>query len=157
MPVDVSTARRLAKGQAAQIASLTPQVMPWQPVGLSSPVVLEVGEDDKRLVARLSGDTHLLLEIGDPELDLVLRFRAHALMQALETRALTGIIDLTPGIRSLQIHYQPETLSLEALLETVAGLWQDVCGQASLDVPSRVVWLPLSGTIRRARRPSTNT
>jgi urea carboxylase len=144
MPVEVSTARRLAQGQAAQIASLTPQVMPWQPVGLSSPVVLEVGEDDKRLVARLSGDTHLLLEIGDPELDLVLRFRAHALMQALETRALTGIIDLTPGIRSLQIHYQPETLSLEALLETVAGLWQDVCGQASLDVPSRVVWLPLS-------------
>lgn len=144
MPVDVSTARRLAQGQAAQIASLTPQVMPWQPVGLSSPVVLEVGEDDKRLVARLSGDTHLLLEIGDPELDLVLRFRAHALMQALETRALTGIIDLTPGIRSLQIHYQPETLSLEALLETVAGLWQDVCRQASLDVPSRVVWLPLS-------------
>lgn len=144
MPVDVSTARRLVQGQAAQIASLTPQVMPWQPVGLSSPVVLEVGEDDKRLVARLSGDTHLLLEIGDPELDLVLRFRAHALMQALETRALTGIIDLTPGIRSLQIHYQPETLSLEALLETVAGLWQDVCGQASLDVPSRVVWLPLS-------------
>ncbi|MEY7148534.1 urea carboxylase [Enterobacter cloacae] len=144
MPVDVSTARRLVQGQAAQIASLTPQVMPWQPVGLSSPVVLEVGEDDKRLVARLSGDTHLLLEIGDPELDLVLRFRAHALMQALETRALTGIIDLTPGIRSLQVHYQPETLSLEALLETVAGLWQDVCGQASLDVPSRVVWLPLS-------------
>ncbi|MEO3321119.1 urea carboxylase [Enterobacter cloacae] len=144
MPVDVSTARRLAQGQAAQIASLTPQVMPWQPVGLSSPVVLEVGEDDKRLVARLSGDTHLLLEIGDPELDLVLRFRAHALMQALETRALTGIIDLTPGIRSLQVHYQPETLSLEALLETVAGLWQDVCRQASLDVPSRVVWLPLS-------------
>ena len=144
MPVDVSTARRLVQGQAAQIASLTPQVMPWQPVGLSSPVVLEVGEDDKRLVARLSGDTHLLLEIGEPELDLVLRFRAHALMQALETRALTGIIDLTPGIRSLQIHYQPETLSLEALLETVAGLWQDVCGQASLDVPSRVVWLPLS-------------
>ena len=43
MPVDVSTARRLAQGQAAQIASLTPQVMPWQPVGLSSPVVLEVG------------------------------------------------------------------------------------------------------------------
>lgn len=144
MPVDVSTARRLAQGQAAQIATLKPQVIPWQPVGLSSPLVLDVGEDDKRLVARLSGDTHLLLEIGDPELDLVLRFRAHALMQALETRALTGIIDLTPGIRSLQIHYQPETLSLEALLETVAGLWQDVCGQDSLDVPSRVVWLPLS-------------
>jgi urea carboxylase len=42
-------------------------------------------------VARLSGDTHLLLEIGEPELDLVLRFRGHALMQALESRALEGL------------------------------------------------------------------
>ena len=44
---------------------------------------------------------HLLLEIGQPELDLVLRFRGHALMQALEAKRLDGVIDLTPGIRSL--------------------------------------------------------
>ena len=53
---------------------------------LTSPIVLDIGEADKRLVARLSGDTHLLLEIGQPELDLVLRFRGHALMQALEAK-----------------------------------------------------------------------
>lgn len=144
VPVDIATARRLAQAQEREIASLTSQITPWQPAGLPSPVVLDCGERDKRLVARLSGDTHLLLEIGDPELDLVLRFRAHALMQALEARALTGVIDLTPGIRSLQIHYQPEALSLATLLDAVAGLWQSVCEQGSLEVPSRVVWLPLS-------------
>ncbi len=111
---------------------------------LTSPIVLDLGEGDKRLVARLSGDTHLLLEIGAPELDLVLRFRAHALMQALEAQALEGVIDLTPGIRSLQVHYQPETLPLEALLETVAGLWDGVCAAGDLKVPSRIVHLPLS-------------
>ncbi|MDH4567025.1 urea carboxylase [Pseudomonas sp. BN414] len=111
---------------------------------LTSPVVLDLGEADKRLVARLSGDTHLLLEIGAPELDLVLRFRAHALMQALEAEALDGVIDLTPGIRSLQVHYQPETLPLEVLLETVAGLWDGVCAAGDLKVPSRIVHLPLS-------------
>jgi urea carboxylase len=74
----------------------------------------------------------------------VLRFRAHALMQALESRALNGVIDLTPGIRSLQVHYQPETLSLASLLDVVAGLWQSVCEREDLDVPSRIVWLPLS-------------
>jgi urea carboxylase len=63
------------------------------------------GEADKRLVARLSGDTHLLLEAGEPELDLVLRFRIHALMQALEAQSRDGAIDITPGIRSLQIHF----------------------------------------------------
>ncbi|MHC5348715.1 urea carboxylase [Metapseudomonas furukawaii] len=111
---------------------------------LTSPVVLDLGEGDKRLVARLSGDTHLLLEIGAAELDLVLRFRAHALMQALEAEALAGVIDLTPGIRSLQVHYQPETLSLERLLAVVTGLWDGVCAAQDLAVPSRIVHLPLS-------------
>ncbi|MCW1244152.1 carboxyltransferase domain-containing protein, partial [Pseudomonas sp. SAICEU22] len=111
---------------------------------LVSPVVLDIGQDDTRLVARLSGDTHLLLEIGAPELDLVLRFRAHALMQALEQKHLRGVIDLTPGIRSLQVHYQPEQLPLADLLAIVAGEWDAVCAAQDLQVPSRIVHLPLS-------------
>ena len=109
-----------------------------------SPVVLDIGQEDTRLVARLSGDTHLLLEIGAPELDLVLRFRAHALMQALESKHLHGVIDLTPGIRSLQVHYQPEQLPLADLLGIVAGEWDAVCAAKDLQVPSRIVHLPLS-------------
>ncbi|WP_433767161.1 urea carboxylase [Pseudomonas putida] len=112
--------------------------------GIVSPVVLDIGQDDTRLVARLSGDTHLLLEIGAPELDLVLRFRAHALMQALESKHLHGVIDLTPGIRSLQVHYQPEQLPLADLLGIVAGEWDAVCAARDLQVPSRIVHLPLS-------------
>ncbi|MCV4263290.1 urea carboxylase [Pseudomonas capsici] len=113
-------------------------------VSLASPVVLDIGQDEKRLVARLSGDTHVLLEIGAPELDLVLRFRGHALMQALEKKALPGVIDLTPGIRSLQVHYQPEQLPLGQLLDIVAGEWDAVCAAGDLQVPSRIVHLPLS-------------
>lgn len=114
------------------------------PTELKSPVVLDIGQDDTRLVARLSGDTHLLLEIGAPELDLVLRFRGHALMQALEAKQLHGVIDLTPGIRSLQVHYQPEQLTLAQLLDIVAGEWDAVCAAKDLQVPSRIVHLPLS-------------
>ena len=65
-------------------------------------------------------------------------------MQALTSRALDGVIDLTPGIRSLQVHYQPETLALSRLLSMIEALWADVCQREDLDVPSRVVWLPLS-------------
>ncbi|WP_122665456.1 urea carboxylase [Pseudomonas viridiflava] len=114
------------------------------PFQLTSPIVLDIGADDTRLVARLSGDTHLLLEIGAPELDLVLRFRGHALMQALEAKHLQGVIDLTPGIRSLQVHYQPERLPLAQLLDIVAGEWDAVCATKDLQVPSRIVHLPLS-------------
>ncbi|MEE4997691.1 urea carboxylase [Pseudomonas alliivorans] len=111
---------------------------------LQSPIITDIGQDDKRLVARLSGDTHLLLEIGAPELDLVLRLRGHALMLALEAKALPGVIDLTPGIRSLQVHYRPAQLPLRQLLEIVAGEWDAVCAAKDLQVASRIVHLPLS-------------
>jgi len=111
---------------------------------LQSPVILDIGHDDTRLVARVSGDTHVLLEIGAPELDLVLRLRGHALMLALEAKALPGVIDLTPGIRSLQVHYRPEQLALKTLLDMVAGEWDAVCAAKDLHVASRIVHLPLS-------------
>jgi urea carboxylase len=144
VPVDLATARQLAEARSAETAALAPVETAWQPAPLASPVVLDVGTGGKRLVARLSGDTHLLLEVGPPELDLVLRFRAHALMQALEAKGLAGVIDLTPGIRSLQAHYQPRVLPLARLLELIAGEWERVCEARDLAVPSRTVHLPLS-------------
>jgi urea carboxylase len=172
VPVDIATARELAKARDTEVSKLalvsplplagegpgervlenaqspSPQPSPINGRGsrsvLASPIVLDLGQADTRLVARLSGDTHLLLEIGQPELDLVLRFRGHALMQALEAKQLDGVIDLTPGIRSLQVHYQPETLALQTLLDIVAGEWDAVCAARDLKVPSRIVHLPLS-------------
>ena len=144
VPVSIDTARLLAHARAQELASLAPVNINWHPEPLASPVVMETGDGDKRLVARLAGDTHLLLEIGDAELDLVLRFRGHGLMQALEALALPGVIDLTPGIRSLQIHYQPDAMPLATLLKTVTAAWYGVCQQEDLQVPSRIVWLPLS-------------
>ena len=150
--VDLPTARRLAEGRRAELATLSHQAIAWQPAPLTSPVVMTCGEADKRLVARLSGDTHLLLEAGEPELDLVLRFRIHALMQALEAQSRDGAIDITPGIRSLQIHFQPETLPLETLLAWVRGEWSTVCLSDDLQVPTRVVHLPLSWDDPACRR-----
>jgi len=144
VPVNIDTARALAKARQAEVAGLQAVAVDWHPIPLEPPVVLDIGSQDKRLVARLSGDTHLLLEIGAPELDLILRFRGHALMQALEAKQLDGVIDLTPGIRSLQVHYQPETLSLARLLAAVIGEWDAVCNATDLRVPSRIVHLPLS-------------
>ncbi|BEV17825.1 urea carboxylase [Herbaspirillum sp. DW155] len=144
VPVDVATARRIALAAHAAVASLQPQPVTWTPAALTSPIVLDLGQDERRLVARLSGDANLLLEVGSPQLDLVLRFRVHALIAALEEQALPGVIDLTPGIRSLQVHYQPEALPLSTLLQTISGLWDAVCARENLTVSSRIVHLPLS-------------
>ncbi|MFM0754174.1 urea carboxylase [Paraburkholderia strydomiana] len=146
VPVEIGHAREAARERIRELESL--EIVQYAPVerrsSLTSPIVLDSGAADERLVARLSGDTHLLLEIGPPELDLVSRFRGHALMQALEAKALPGVIDLTPGIRSLQIHYRPEDLSLAQLLGIVGEAWEQVLLMKDLRVPSRVVHIPLS-------------
>ena len=144
VPVSLKTARQLAQSQDMEIDTLQAIDNEWQPAALNSPIVMNCGEGDKRLIARVSGDTHLLLEAGEPELDLVLRFRIHALMQALERASRPGVVDLTPGIRSLQVHFEPETLALDALLAWVRDEWHSVCESDDLQVPTRVVHLPLS-------------
>jgi urea carboxylase len=54
------------------------------------------------------------IEYGPLVLDLNLRFRARA--DDLAPRASTaGIVDLTPGIRSLQVHFDDRVLPLRRL------------------------------------------
>ena len=93
---------------------------------------------------RQSGNASLLVEYGDPVLDLALRFRIHLLHQAIEAAKLPGIIDLTPGIRALQIHHDPATLPLPTLMATLADIETTLPDAATVTVPSRTIHLPLS-------------
>ena len=62
------------------------------------------------------------------------------------------LIDLTPGIRSLQIHYDGTALSRTRLLGLLAEIEQSLPPAEAVTVPSRIVHLPLSaGTIRDAQ------
>ena len=93
---------------------------------------------------RRASDKYLLVEYGPLVLDLALRFRVHALMQWLEAKHLHGIIDLTPGIRSLQIHYDSRVLPLADLMETLLQAESELPDVDAIEVPSRIVHLPLS-------------
>jgi urea carboxylase len=93
---------------------------------------------------RRAGDCNVLVEYGEQSLDLELRFRVHALMNALQELRLPGIIDLTPGIRSLQVHHDPDALPLNRLLDVLERAEATLPANDDLIVPSRIVHLPLS-------------
>jgi urea carboxylase len=93
---------------------------------------------------RRSGDDNLLVEYGPMHLDLGLRMRVHALAESLAARDLPGIVDLTPGIRSLQVHLDPAVLSQATLLAELRRAEETLPPADELVVPSRVVHLPLS-------------
>ena len=103
--------------------------------------------DGVEVVYRRAGEANVLVEFGELKLDIALRFRVHAFMTRLqawrEAGRLPGVIDLTPGIRSLQVHFDPLRLTLPVLMERLLEAQQDFSAD-DVEVPSRTVWLPLS-------------
>jgi urea carboxylase len=95
------------------------------------------------VVCRADGDRYLLVEYGPNVLDLNLRFRVHALEGQIKLAGLRGIIDITPGVRSLHIHYDSR-LHREELLEALDACERRIPGLDNITVESRVVHLPLS-------------
>jgi urea carboxylase len=93
---------------------------------------------------RRAGSTNLLVEYGPMVLDLALRLRVHALADWITSHKLPGIFDLTPGIRSLQIHLDPDVVSVERLTGILQAAEQELAPADQLTVSSRDVYLPLS-------------
>ncbi|QYB06158.1 urea carboxylase [Rhodococcus sp. USK10] len=100
---------------------------------------------DRPEVAYLrAGDDNVLVEYGDRELDLGLRMRVHALSEALVRRHVPGIIDITPGVRSLHLHFDADRLPAGRLLDILQDIEELLPATHDLVVPSRTVRLPLS-------------
>jgi urea carboxylase len=150
-PVAEATARQAERDQDALVASprqaaaLSAPALAVEPQALSPILaVLEAQGARPRVVYRRQGDRRILVEYGPITLDLELRLRVHALMLALQAKALPGVIDITPGIRSLQVHFDARALSQRALLDDLMALEADLAGLDDFEIPSRIVHLPLS-------------
>jgi urea carboxylase len=136
-----------ASGAEASSSS-PPPTPPLKGRGFSadSPILHSIAEQGHRprVYYRRQGDRHLLVEYGPIVLDLELRLRVHALMLEIQALALPGIIDITPGIRSLQIHFDSRVLSQSALLDALEAVEERLGTLDDFEIPSRVVHLPLS-------------
>jgi urea carboxylase len=102
------------------------------------------GDGSPAVTYRRNGDDNVLVEYGDMVLDLALRARVHALHRRLASEGAEGILDLTPGIRSLQVHVDPDRLPINRLLPLLFELEDELPATSDLVVPSRSVRLPLS-------------
>lgn len=125
-----------------------PKSVPAFPLAenMGSPVLHQTPASDTQVqvVYRQSGDRNLLVEYGPLTLDLNLRFRVHALMEVMQQTKLKGILDLTPGIRSLQVHFDGRVLPRAKLLKALIAAEKRLPAIDDMEVPTRIVHLPLS-------------
>lgn len=147
VPVALADAVALETAQQKSIASLQDDLTKWQPTLITTPLLDRLGKTEYGVdvVYRAAGDHFILVEYGEQVLDIELRFRAHALMQWLQQNTLLGIRELTPGIRSLQVHYDSQLLSHKKLIAHLQAGERTLLSQLDeLRVPSRIVHIPLS-------------
>lgn len=109
------------------------------------PILIEETEGREfSITIRCAGDRYLLVEYGEMELDLKLRFQVHALMQAIHDNHRVPIVEMTPGIRSLQVHIDPAQITVKEAANCIFALDKALPPLDSITVPSRIVHLPLS-------------
>ncbi|HEY9118943.1 MAG TPA: carboxyltransferase domain-containing protein, partial [Marinobacter sp.] len=146
VPVSQDQAVALREALDESVATLTPATARITPIKPETPILdsLSNTEHETGVVYRAAGDNYVLVEYGHMELDIRLRFRAHALMLWLREKNHDAILELTPGIRSLQVHYDSQKLNQRTLLDLLISAENELEKQPEWDVPARIVHLPLS-------------
>ncbi len=146
LPVSLDEANRLEREQDAAIDGLRPVKQDSRLAPITTPVLREHKDNGHPVgvTYRPAGDKYLLVEYGPIVLDLNLRFRVQALLDWLQHQAITGIVELTPGVRSLQIHYEPRQLPLARLMQFLEQAEAELKDLSDAELPSRIIHLPLA-------------
>lgn len=147
VPVNIGDATMADTLQRRLVDHGTPaDAGPARPIATLSPILAELpaGRGRPRTVYRQQGDRNILVEYGPIVLDIELRIRVHALMTELERLAPPGIIDVVPGIRSLQIHVDGRAMDQRAALSLLIAAEDRLGDLEDVTIPSRIVHLPLS-------------
>ncbi len=154
LPVSIDDAVAIEKAQLDTLVSLKKITRNFSTAPISSPILKTMAQQHygTKIVYRPAGDKYLLVEFGELRLDIELRFRVHALMLWLQDNPQQGILESTPGIRSLQIHYDSQVVSLHQLITMLDKAIASLKNIEHLEVPARVVHLPLSWDDNACRR-----
>ncbi len=159
-PVDAATAHRLTAEQEEAIASCQFAAMPACGAAAANPgspilASLSPPAHPVGVTYRAAGDRNLLVEYGPNVLDLNLRFRVQALLDWLRSQDLPGMLELTPGVRSLQVHYEHKTLPLPRLMDLLMQAEDELLDLSRFEVPSRIVHLPMAWDDSQTRLATT--
>ncbi|MEI7534879.1 MAG: carboxyltransferase domain-containing protein, partial [Verrucomicrobiae bacterium] len=120
---------------------ITKKSLPQNPAILHS---LPATANHPGVAYRQAGDKYILIEYGSLVLDFALRFRVHLLMEWFAKNPVEGVIELSPGVRSLQVNYDSRVISPEKLIGILAKAESELPAVESLEVPTRIVRMPLS-------------
>jgi allophanate hydrolase subunit 1 len=93
---------------------------------------------------RYAGDRGVLIEYGEMVFDLALNFFVLAAGDALAAAPPDGLIETAPGLRSMLVSYDPETISTGHLVDHLQALHDELRPERGITISSRLVYMPVA-------------
>ncbi len=154
VPMNFDDALALELAQDRAIANLAaietlpkraaPNLAPTRTESAAILVALPGDVDRPAIAYRQAGDRYILIEYGPNELDLRFRFRVHALMEELKANPVSGILELSPGVRSLQVNYDSRVIRQTTLIDALLAAEARLPPVDTMKIMTRVVYLPMT-------------
>jgi urea carboxylase len=88
------------------------------------------------------GDRYIEVELGD-EMGFELNFRVHSLSAAIRQAGIAGLIELIPEMASLQVSYDPDSISYDDMVREIASLAAAHGDSADAELDSRLYYVPV--------------
>ncbi|ODV88470.1 hypothetical protein CANCADRAFT_146769 [Tortispora caseinolytica NRRL Y-17796] len=113
---------------------------------LEDPVLYrsEAKDGIPKIVYRQAGDRYILVEYGDNVLDLRMPYRVYRLTQLVFKNYTTGVIEMSPGVRSVLIEFNGAKTSQKKLLDTLIKYENELVFDDNWTVPCRRIRLPMA-------------
>jgi len=94
---------------------------------------------------RQAGDGFLQIEYGRVQrASLLDSFRIQTVDARIREAAPKGFIETLPGIRTNLIHFDPEILDVQVLIEQIKGFEEELTDVDHIVMPSRLIHLPIA-------------
>ncbi len=90
---------------------------------------------------RAGGDRFVEMEFGD-ELNLELNFVAQSLAKAVAENPIKGIVETAPFFASTLVHYEPEDISYDDLVQELLAVAKSVEKSDDVELDSRLIYFP---------------
>lgn len=97
-----------------------------------------------KAVYRQAGDRYILVEYGENIMDLNLSYRVYKLTEAVFSNNTKGVVEMSPGVRSVLIEFNGLATTQQELLKTLIGYEESLKLVENWQVPSRIIKLPLA-------------
>ena len=108
-----------------------------------NPILTDAGAGKERILYRQAGDSAMLLEFGDDCFEIRASFRIYAFINAHKTKPISGILQITPGVRALHVMYE-KSIPQRTMLKTLHEIFSSLKQEYTEGIPSRTFHLPLA-------------